>query len=203
MKIKLCIVILFVTFSQNCFSQNFSKIFHNLDFKDKIWIISKTNSSLKVKKISKHVTDVTDEISKSDLFNSKNKEQDIDAFRHIYLMYKLSSQIGVDKARRYGNIYESYNKNIFHKISNSGYDRAGEWMDKFNNEIGIYLYLKNGKISDENIIQEIGIQIKKGNAREIKKDSIGNSLNIDNKIIEKEIWIKNWVNDRVLIQSNN
>lgn len=37
----------------------------------------------------------------------------------------------------------------------------------------------------------------------IKKDSIGNSLNVDNKIIESDIWIKNWVNDRVLIQSNN
>ena len=76
-------------------------------------------------------------------------------------------------------------------------------MDKFNNEIGIYLYLKYGQISEEKLIQEIGYQIKKGNARMIKKDSIGNSLNVDNKIIDKEIWIKNWVNDRVLIQSNN
>lgn len=203
MRIKLCIVILFVTFFQNCFCQNFSKIFFNLDFKDKVWIISKSNSSFKVKKISKHVTDLTNKIYKTNFFNSENKDQKIDAFRHIFLMYKLSSKLGVEKARRYGNIYESYNKNIFHKIPNSGYDRAGEWMDKFNNEIGIYLYLKNGEISDENIIQEIGYQIKKGNAREIKKDSIGNSLNVDNKIIDKEIWIKNWVNDRVLIQSNN
>lgn len=192
MKIKLCVLILFVTFFQNCFSQNFSKIFCNLDFKDKLWLISKPCSSLKVNKISK-----------SDFQNSKLSEQEIDAFRHIYLMYKLSSKIGVEKARRFGNIYESYNKNIFFNKPNSGYDRAGEWMDKFNNEIGIYLYLKYGQISEEKLIQEIGYQIKKGNARMIKKDSIGNSLNVDNKIIDKEIWIKNWVNDRVLIQSNN
>lgn len=192
MKIKLCVLILFVTFFQNCFSQNFSKIFCNLDFKDKLWLISKPCSSLKVNKISK-----------SDFQNSKLSEQEIDAFRHIYLMYKLSSKIGVEKARRFGNIYESYNKNIFFNKPNSGYDRAGEWMDKFNNEIGIYLYLKYGQISEEKLIQEIGYQIKKGNARMIKKDSIGNSLNVDNKIIETDIWIKNWVNDRVLIQSNN
>lgn len=203
MRIKLCVLILFVTFLQNSFSQNFSKIFCNLDFKDKLWIISKPNSSLTAKKISKQVTDLTDKISKSDFVNSQLTEQEIDAFRHISLMYKLSSQIGVEKARRFGNIYESYNKHIFFNKPNSGYDRAGEWMDKFNNEIGIYLYLKYGQISEEKLIQEIGYQIKKGNARMIKKDSIGNSLNVDNKIIDKEIWIKNWVNDRVLIQSNN
>ena len=44
-------------------------------------------------------------------------------------------------------------------------------MDKFNNEIGIYLYLKYGQISEEKLIQEIGYQIKNGNARMIKKDS--------------------------------
>lgn len=203
MKIKLCVLILFVTFFQNCFSQNFSKIFFNLDFKDKLWLISKPCSSLKVNKISNEVIYLTNKISKSDFQNSKLSEQEIDAFRHISLMYKLSSKIGVEKARRFGNIYESYNKNIFFNKPNSGYDRVGEWMDKFNNEIGIYLYLKYGQISEEKLIQEIGYQIKKGNARMIKKDSIGNSLNVDNKIIDKEIWIKNWVNDRVLIQSNN
>ena len=203
MRIKLCVLILFVTFLQNSFSQNFSKIFCNLDFKDKVWVISKPCSSLKVKKISNEVIYLTNKISKSDLINSKLSEQEIDAFRHISLMYKLSSQIGVEKARIFGNIYESYNKHIFFKNPNSGYDRAGEWMDKFNNEIGIYLYLKYGQISEEKLIQEIGYQIKKGNARMIKKDSIGNSLNVDNKIIESDIWIKNWVNDRVLIQTNN
>lgn len=203
MRIKLCVLILFVTFLQNSFSQNFSKIFCNLDFKDKVWVISKPCSSLKVKKISNEVIYLTNKISKSDFQNSKLSEQEIDAFRHIYLMYKLSSKIGVEKARRFGNIYESYNKHIFFKNPNSGYDRAGEWMDKFNNEIGIYLYLKYGQISEEKLIQEIGYQIKKGNARMIKKDSIGNSLNVDNKIIESDIWIKNWVNDRVLIQTNN
>lgn len=203
MRIKLCVLILFVTFLQNSFSQNFSKIFCNLDFKDKVWVISKPCSSLKVKKISNEVIYLTNKISKSDLINSKLSEQEIDAFRHISLMYKLSSQIGVEKARIFGNIYESYNKHIFFKNPNSGYDRAGEWMDKFNNEIGIFLYLKYGQISEEKLIQEIGYQIKKGNARMIKKDSIGNSLNVDNKIIESDIWIKNWVNDRVLIQTNN
>lgn len=203
MRIKLCVLILFVTFLQNSFSQNFSKIFCNLDFKDKVWVISKPCSSLKVKKISNEVIYLTNKISKSDLINSKLSEQEIDAFRHISLMYKLSSQIGVEKARIFGNIYESYNKLIFFKNPNSGYDRAGEWMDKFNNEIGIFLYLKYGQISEEKLIQEIGYQIKKGNARMIKKDSIGNSLNVDNKIIESDIWIKNWVNDRVLIQTNN
>lgn len=201
MRIKIFVAILFIGFFTNSFSQNFNRIFWSLDFKDKIWIISKPNSAIKVKKISKQVSNFSNN-KNNGIGIYPNDEGNIDAFRHIYLMYKLSSNIGVEKARRYGNIYEAYNKKIFNKKENSEYDRAGEWMDKFNNEIGIYVFLKIGKTSDEKAIQEIGYQIKEGNARKIKMDTKSNSLSIDNKIINKEIWIKNWVNKRVLIESN-
>ncbi|MFA6933344.1 MAG: hypothetical protein WCQ30_06935 [Bacteroidales bacterium] len=105
-----------------------------------MWIISKPISSLKVKKVTKEVNSIL--IGKS---NGKFLDQDlqggqIDAFRHIFLIYKLSSEIGIEKARRFGNIYESYNKKVFKTTANSGYDYASEMMDKFNNELGIYLF---------------------------------------------------------------
>ncbi|MDD2529618.1 MAG: hypothetical protein PHN41_00125 [Bacteroidales bacterium] len=203
MKNKIFTVIIFVFFFHNSFSQNFNKIFWSLDFKDKVWILSNPNSSLKVKKVSKQVSSFSNKQLNISYLNSNFSEGEQDAFRHIYLMYKLSSKIGVEKARRFGNIYESYNKKVFYKKRNSGYDRAGEWMDKFNNEVGIFVFLKIGNTNDEHLIQEIGYQIKEGNARKIKKDLKGNSLNTDNMIINKEIWMKNWVNERVLIQTNN
>ena len=199
---KSLILILFLLCFENSFSQNFQKIFFEINTKDKLWIISKPISSLKVKKVTKEVNSIL--IGKS---NGKFLDQDlqggqIDAFRHILLLYKLSSEIGIEKARRFGNIYESYNKKVFKTTANSGYDYASEMMDKFNNELGIYLFLKMDKVSDIQIIDEIKKQIIEGNARKISKDGKGRSVGKDFNIIEDSIWKKEWYNQRVLIQTN-
>ena len=199
---KSLILILFLLCFENSFSQNFQKIFFEINTKDKLWIISKPISSLKVKKVTKEVNSIL--IGKS---NGKFLDQDlqggqIDAFRHILLLYKLSSEIGIEKARRFGNIYESYNKKVFKTTANSGYDYASEMMDKFNNELGIYLFLKMDKISDIQIIDEIKKQIIEGNARKISKDGKGRSVGKDFNIIEDSIWKKEWYNQRLLIQTN-
>ncbi|MFA6367025.1 MAG: hypothetical protein WCX10_00540 [Bacteroidales bacterium] len=199
---KALILILFLLCFENSFSQNFQKIFFEINTKDKLWIISKPISSLKVKKVTKEVNSIL--IGKS---NGKFLDQDlqggqIDAFRHILLLYKLSSEIGIEKARRFGNIYESYNKKVFKTTANSGYDYASEMMDKFNNELGIYLFLKMDKVSDIQIIDEIKKQIIEGNARKISKDGKGRSVGKDFNIIEDSIWKKEWYNQRLLIQTN-
>lgn len=199
---KSLILILFLLCFENSFSQNFQKIFFEINTKDKLWIISKPISSLKVKKVTKEVNSIL--IGKS---NGKFLDQDlqggqIDAFRHIFLIYKLSSEIGIEKARRFGNIYESYNKKVFKTTANSGYDYASEMMDKFNNELGIYLFLKMDKVSDIQIIDEIKKQIIEGNARKISKDGKGRSVGKDFNIIEDSIWKKEWYNQRLLIQTN-
>jgi hypothetical protein len=199
---KALILILFLLCFENSFSQNFQKIFFEINTKDKLWIISKPISSLKVKKVTKEVNSIL--IGKS---NVKFLDQDlqggqIDAFRHILLLYKLSSEIGIEKARRFGNIYESYNKKVFKTTANSGYDYASEMMDKFNNELGIYLFLKMDKVSDIQIIDEIKKQIIEGNARKISKDGKGRSVGKDFNIIEDSIWKKEWYNQRLLIQTN-
>lgn len=199
---KIIFTILFVLLFKNCFSQNFKKIFCEIDYKDKIWIISNPISSLKVKKISKEVNYLLNKKLKEKYLDSDGAGGKVDAFRHIFLLYKLSSEIGIEKARKFGNIYESYNKKIFFKITNSGYDQTGETMDKFNNELGIYLFMKLDKIEDKKLIQEIENQIKNGNALKIKKDQKGRSLNLEGEKIEDSIWMKQWNNQRVLIQSN-
>lgn len=204
---KYFITIILIFFFKSSFSQNFKDIFFNMDCRDRVWIITKPSMAIKAKKIAKQVIIFSNNNSNDKYFKLNNSEQNQeeqyqDMFRHIFLMYKLSCKIGIEKSRRIGNIYEKYNKNIFYKKSNSGYDMAGEMMDKFNNEIGLYLFMKLGKVDDEKIIQEIGYQIKEGNARKINKDSKNRSLTIDNKIINDSIWMKNWENERVLIQSN-
>lgn len=200
---KIVFLFIFIFYFANSYSQDFKKIFIEINSKEKFFILSKPISSLRVKKITKQVNSVLWEKQKENFLDSNPWEGQVDAFRHIFLLYKLSSEIGIEKARRFSNIYESYNKRIFYKTPNSGYDEASEIMDKFNNELGIYLFMKLDKVSDEIIIEEIEKQILEGKARMIKKDEKGRSLDFENKIIEDSIWKKDWKNKRELIKSNN
>lgn len=199
-KIILTIFLLFLF--RISYTQNFKKIFFDISCKDKLFLISKPCTSLKVKKIAKQVSSLSKKLEKEKYLDSDASGGEIDAFRHIFLMYKLSSEIGIKKSRRIGDIYESYNEKVFLKEPYSGYDEVGEEMDKFNNEVGIYLFLKLGLVDDETLIKEIEKEIKKGTSRKIKKDKEKRSISIDNKIIEDSIWMKSWKNERVLIQSN-
>lgn len=199
-KIILTIFLLFLF--RISYPQNFKKIFWDISCKDKLFLISKPCSSLKAKNIAKQVSYLSRKLEKEKYLDSDGAGGEIDAFRHIFLMYKLSSEIGIKKSRRIGNIYERYNEKVFYQKPYSGYDEVGEEMDKFNNEVGIYLFLKLGHVDDETLIKEIEKEIKKGTARKIKKDKEKRSISIDNKIIEDSIWMKSWKNERVLIQSN-
>lgn len=197
------IVILFIlsiSFLKS-YSQDFNNIFLDISIKDKIYIITKPISSIKVIRVSREVQSTLSKIQYQNFLDSDPKDGQLDAFRHIFLLYRLSSEIGVDKARRFGNIYESYNEKVFYNIANTGYDEASELMDKYNNELGIYLYLKFEKISDNRIIKEIENTILEGNARIIMKDIEGRSLDSEGKLIMDSIWKKTWKNKRQLIRS--
>lgn len=200
---KIVILFIFLIYFSYSYSQDFKKIFLEINSKDKLFIITKPITSLKVKNITKEVNSVLKKKQSEGFLDSNPRDGQVDAFRHIFLLYKLSSEIGVEKARRFGNIYESYNKKIFYKKENSGYDNASEIMDKFNNELGIYLFLKLDKVSDKVIIEEIEKQIIEGKARKIKMDEKVRSLDFENEIIEDSIWKKDWKNKRELIKSNN
>lgn len=199
---KIILIIFLLFLFRVSYTQNFKKIFWDISCKDKLFLISKPCSSLKVKNIAKQVSCLSRKLEKEKYLDFDGVGGEVDAFRHIFLMYKLSSEIGIQKARRIGNIYESYNEKVFIQKPYSGYDEAGEIMDKFNNEVGIYLFLKLGLVDDETLKDEIEKEIKKGTARKIKKDKEKRSISIDNKIIEDSIWMKSWKNERVLIQSN-
>ncbi len=200
---KIVILFIFLISFGKSYSQDFKKIFLEINSKDKLFIITKPITSLKVKNITKEVNLVLRKKQSEGFLDSNPRDGQVDAFRHILLLYKLSCEIGIEKARRFGNIYESYNKRIFDKKPNSGYDNASEIMDKFNNELGIYMFLKLDKVSDKVIIEEIEKQILEGKARKIKMDEKGRSLDFENEIIEDSIWKKDWKNKRELIKSNN
>lgn len=205
--ISLTFLILFLfALNNSLYSQNKKMLFKSLSTKDKIWCLKNFSTIKKSLDISNSVLITMDSLSKKDKdFYNKNIEAGkYDAFRHVLWMYKLSENIGIEKARRVGEIYENYNEYIFKVNPSSGYDLASKNMDLYNNEVGIYLFLKEGQKKNEEklflIIKEI---IKKGYVKIVFKDKEYRNLDKNNLIIEENQWKGKWENQRYLINSNS
>ncbi len=185
------------------FSQNKELFFQSLSLKDKVWVLGNFNTVYKSLNISNEVLITIDSLSKVDntFYNKKIESGKYDAFRHLLWMYKLSSNIGVEKARRIGCMYENYNAYVYKINPQSGYDEASMNMDLYNNEVGIYLYLKHGKNNDL-IFSYIRDRIDKGYVKIISKNKEFKNLDKNNLILEDKDWKGKWKNQRCLINSN-
>lgn len=184
----------------NLSAQKFQKIYESMTFEDKLWVIKNHDKVLRAVDISKSVMKTMDSLDKVN-FLGGNKEGGIfDAFRHIYWMYNLSSEVGEECARKVGEIYEGYGEYIFKTTEMSGYDSVGRQMDLFNNEIGINLAKQS--IKKRLVFSEIRKIIKLGKAKIVKKNQNGEDLDINGEIIPTEEWKKLWNNRRVLVNSN-
>lgn len=205
--ISLSFLILFLFVSNiSLYSQNKKMFFKSLSIKDKIWSLKNFSTIKKSLEVSNNVLIIMDSLSKKDKdFYNKNIEAGkYDAFRHVLWMYKLSENVGIEKARRIGKIYENYNKYVFKQNPNSGYDLASMNMDLYNNEVGIYLFLKEGKIENEEIIfSNIKKIIENGYVKIVSKDKEYRNLDKNNLIIEETEWKGKWENQRYLINSNS
>lgn len=193
-------IVIFNCLNFTSFCQNTKEIVNSMSVKDKLWAVKNYSSLKKAHKISLNVLCVMDSLNKENFLGGNKEGGVFDAFRHIYWMYCLSTEIGEKKARRVGEIYEKYNRYLFEKKNVLGYDSVGMVMDLFNNELGISLYKK--QISDSLIFNEIVNIIHSGNAKIVKKNTLQESLDINNNIIPEEIWKKYWVNDRILVNSD-
>jgi hypothetical protein len=184
----------------NLSAQKFQKIYESMTFEDKLWVIKNHDKVLRAVDISKSVMKTMDSLDKVN-FLGGNKEGGIfDAFRHIYWMYNLSSEVGEECARKVGEIYEGYGEYIFKTTEMSGYDSVGRQMDLFNNELGINLTKQS--IKKRLVFSEIRKIIKLGKAKIVKKNQNGEDLDINGEIIPTEEWKKSWNNRRVLVNSN-
>ncbi len=184
----------------NLSAQKFQKIYESMTFEDKLWVIKNHDKVLRSVDISKSVIKTMDSLDKVN-FLGGNKEGGIfDAFRHIYWMYNLSSEVGEECARKVGEIYEGYGEYIFKTTEMSGYDSVGRQMDLFNNELGINLAKQS--VKKRLVFSEIRKIIKLGKAKIVKKNQNGEDLDINGEIIPTEEWKKSWNNRRVLVNSN-
>lgn len=196
----ICSMCVFFIFNFNSFSQNRKEIIKSLSLKDKIWVMKNYSSIKKAYKISLDVLKTMDSLNKQNFLGGNTEGGKFDAFRHIYWTYSLTKEIGEEKTRRVGEIYENYNRYIFNNIAYSGYDSVSMTMDLFNNDIGIEL--GKNKITDSLIFNEITNIIFSGKAKIVKKNTLEQSLDENDNVIPEEEWKKKWINNRKLVNSN-
>lgn len=196
----ICSMCVFFIFNFNSFSQNRKEIIKSLSLKDKIWVMKNYSSIKKAYKISLDVLKTMDSLNRENFLGGNTEGGKFDAFRHIYWTYSLTREIGDEKTRRVGEIYENYNRYIFNNIAYSGYDSVSMTMDLFNNDIGIEL--GKNKITDSLIFNEITNIIFSGKAKIVKKNTLEQSLDENDNVIPEEEWKKKWINNRKLVNSN-
>ncbi len=200
LKYSLLSIVAFCVLKANSFAQNTNEIIQSMSLVDKIWVLKNYSSVKKAKEISLNVISVMDSLNKENFLGGNKEGDTFDAFRHIYWMYCLSKEIGAEKARRVGEIYEKYNEYLFKEKGVLGYDSVGMAMDLFNNELGINLFLE--KNSDSLIFNNIMDIILSGKAKIVKKNTLQESLDENDNPIPNEIWQKYWVNNRLLVNSD-
>ncbi|MBO5839051.1 MAG: hypothetical protein J6R06_05185 [Bacteroidales bacterium] len=183
-------------------AQNTKELFQSMNIQNKIWAVANAKTLTKALDISEKVLQTMDSLYQAKNFETNVEGSKYDAFRHVFWMYSLSSEIGKTKSRKIGVIYEDYNEYVFLTKPLSGYDFAGRTMDEYNNEVGLSLFDKIGKQEKEIVIENIKDLISKGYVKIIAKDKNQNSLDKEGNVIKEEEWKSNWKNNRYLINSN-
>lgn len=197
------IIILFLS-SQLSAQSNWEK-FGKLSAPYKKWVIFHPCKAKSALKISLEAIRVTDSISKTDLLDKDSSGGQVDAFRHAYWMARLRQEIGKRAAISLGRAHEKDNYITYkkHETENGIVpDKASKEMDLFNNNIGLSLTQKGIWDSKRGLTHKIVNAILRGDLRVIKKDSLGNFLTCDGKIIPSEELLHSWGNKKCIISSD-
>ena len=207
MKAQILIILIFILFDNYSFSNNntYNVVSINqtkprlsISFREILWAVSHPFIAPKVYKLTKRAMHITKVIGRDSILLDINGGR-LDAFKHAYWMALLSQEIKDKKAQRLGEIHEQVNYNSYKK-DNFNQDSIASAMDLLNNEAGIKIGKNNNRLNNKQLSELIVNNIKKGNMYVIKKDSSGNYLDCDNRIIDlsKE---KKWHKRKCLISS--
>jgi len=196
-------VILFLC-SQLSAQSNWER-FWNLSAPYKKWVLFHPCKAKSALEVSLEASRVSDSVAKTDLLDKDIAGGQVDAFRHAYWMARLRQEIGKRAAISLGRAHEKDNYITYkkHETENGIVpDKASKEMDLFNNNVGLSFTQKGNSDSKNGLAYKIVNAILSGDLRVIKKDSIGNFLTCDGKIIPSEELLDSWQNRKCLIPSN-
>lgn len=197
------IVILFLS-SQLSAQSNWKK-FWKQSAPHKMWVVFHPCKAKKASEISFEAIRVSDSIAKTDLLDKDMAGGQADAFRHAYWMARLQQEIGKCAAFSLGKAHEKDNYRTFKKNQTENGivpDNASKEMDLFNNHVGFRFTQKGVSVAQNELTHKIVTAILMGDLKVIKKDTLGNFLTCDGKIIPSEELLHSWQNRKCLIPSN-
>lgn len=168
------------------------------------WAMLHPYSAMRIKKLSKKcfvIYNQTDIIMQLDSYSSGGK---LDAFRHVFFMAAYAQKIKTKKLRQLGEAHEKGNYLQFLKSENEYGERPDSMacvMDLRNNELGFLIGKANRKLSLEKLKTLVVKEINQGNAFMIKRNSLGNYVDCDNREIDINAFSKQWFVPKCLVSS--
>ncbi|MFL5752263.1 MAG: DUF6973 domain-containing protein [Bacteroidia bacterium] len=193
-------VLIFLIFTCSCSS------FSKLSKYEKRWAMAHPFAALKVKKLSKSIFEVYQQMKNSGQPDRYENGGKLDAFRHTFAMAVLSTRLSSAKIRKLGEAHEKGNYLDFIKgRAEEGElpDSIGTLMDLKNNDVGISIgkALRGKKVSLTEIRNEVLNSIAGGNAFYIKRSISGAYLDCYNRPIDMDKFRSRWAIPKCLIST--
>ncbi len=195
------IVLIFLSSCSPTLKQSFSK----LSKPERTWVTFHPFKSKTAFMISREALKVKDSIAINKGIGTDNSGGKLDAFKHSYWMARLTQDIGKSAANRLGKAHEKGNYQTYKKKRlEDGLlpDKQSSDMDLFNNQIGIEVGTSFKKSSRTALMRKLIDALEKGNLRVLKKDSLGNFLDCQNKKIPLDSLKNKWDTKKCLVSSN-
>jgi hypothetical protein len=185
------------SFSENIWASNQSQL--KVSAPELAWAMAHPFIAIKAKSITKRAMIVTDSIERVGILKDRSGGQ-LDAFKHAFWMALLSQRFKSKKVYKLGLAHEKYNYRQSKKGKGGG-DQIASNMDLWNNKVGIDIGYVHRNISEDSLITVVINAIKRGAMRIIKKNSNGDSLDKQGRLIDNST-LKTWMNNRCLVSSD-
>lgn len=195
---------LLLTLFLNC-SPKIKQSYTNLSKPERTWVMFHPFKAKKAYQISREALITTDSVAKKNSIGKDKNGGQLDAFKHSFWMAKSAQVIGKNAALSLGKAHEKGNYQTFkNRQLEDGIlpDKPASDMDLFNNQVGASLGKKYRKAKKETIINHLLDSIRLGKLRMLKKDTSGNFLDCQGKIISSTTLKGKWENNKCLIPTN-
>jgi hypothetical protein len=163
-------------------------------------------AALRIKKMSAQCAEIYNEHAKTchpDCYPSGGQ---LDAFRHMFYMAAFATRVKPRKLRRLGELHEKSN---YRQFTKSQYeegeqpDSLSSVMDLRNNEAGFII----GHLNREKHLNEIARivieEIDKGGGWMMKRNSAGDYLDCDGRIVKTGVYRGSWFVPKCLVKTGS
>jgi hypothetical protein len=189
-------------------AQNAVNGFFQLSRPEKCWTIAHPFVAKKAWVCTQQARAATDSLEKNGTLTDPDGGQ-LDAFRHAYWMALLVQKMSAKKAEKLGIAHEKGNYIQFKKgqlEEKARPDSLASEMDLKNNRAGIEAGLKykaDTSLSKGSLVETILFLDWEGQLTITKKDSSGQYLTCEGKVIDLSVYTGIWSVPKCLVPSNN